>query len=262
MGCFSCRQGSHFSSKSNRAVSFGRHLCIHASTCRLVFFFFFSVRQSATNACWAFAAAAVSTPPPPPPPPHMRFRIHSHKHKRARARARAHGAQIRSALEYVIGEHVGGARSSERETRLINTVAHALVGEEELANPTKVCLVQDVRCETRQPERGREIWGGGVLRGVPLRTVLKPSREASRRTETLDGNIPLVRHLQTCMLLHTTLEAVAVAPSGRESDNPTRSLCFKPPCVSSEQTTSRSVGWHCKIPYVCVPSLNLPTRGW
>lgn len=46
--------------------------------------------------------------------------------------------KIRSALEYVIGEHVGGARSSERETRLINTVAQALVGEEELANPTKV----------------------------------------------------------------------------------------------------------------------------
>lgn len=46
--------------------------------------------------------------------------------------------QIRSALEYVVGEHVGGARSSERETRLINTVAQAFVGEEELANPTKV----------------------------------------------------------------------------------------------------------------------------
>lgn len=46
--------------------------------------------------------------------------------------------QIRAALEYVVGEHVGGARSSERETRLINTVAQALVGEEELANPTKV----------------------------------------------------------------------------------------------------------------------------
>lgn len=51
---------------------------------------------------------------------------------------RPHGVQIRSALEYVIGEHVGGARSSEREARLINTVAQALVGEEELANPTKV----------------------------------------------------------------------------------------------------------------------------
>ena len=46
--------------------------------------------------------------------------------------------QIRVAIEYVIGEHVGGARSSERETRLINMVAQALVGEEELANPTKV----------------------------------------------------------------------------------------------------------------------------
>lgn len=46
--------------------------------------------------------------------------------------------QIREAIEYVIGEHVGGARSSERETRLINKVAQALVGEEELANPTKV----------------------------------------------------------------------------------------------------------------------------
>ncbi|CAN0464203.1 unnamed protein product, partial [Ectocarpus sp. 8 AP-2014] len=44
---------------------------------------------------------------------------------------------IRSALEYVVGEHVGGARSSERETRLINTVAQAFVGEEELANPPK-----------------------------------------------------------------------------------------------------------------------------
>lgn len=48
------------------------------------------------------------------------------------------------AIEYVIREHVGGARSSERETRLINKVAQALVGEEELANPTKVrylCLI-------------------------------------------------------------------------------------------------------------------------
>ncbi|CAN0148776.1 unnamed protein product [Laminaria digitata] len=45
--------------------------------------------------------------------------------------------EIRVAIEYVIGEHVGGARSSERETRLINKVAQALVGEEELANPTK-----------------------------------------------------------------------------------------------------------------------------
>lgn len=46
--------------------------------------------------------------------------------------------QIRAALDYVVGEHVGGARSSEKETRLINTVAQALVGEEELAHPTKV----------------------------------------------------------------------------------------------------------------------------
>ncbi|CAN0108800.1 unnamed protein product, partial [Scytosiphon promiscuus] len=45
--------------------------------------------------------------------------------------------EIRSALEYVIGEHVGGARSSERETRLIDTVADALVGEEAVANPPK-----------------------------------------------------------------------------------------------------------------------------
>lgn len=46
--------------------------------------------------------------------------------------------QIRAALDYVVGEHVGGARSSEKETRLIDTVAQALVGEEELAHPTKV----------------------------------------------------------------------------------------------------------------------------
>lgn len=46
--------------------------------------------------------------------------------------------QIRAALDYVVGEHVGGARSSESETRLIDMVAQALVGEEELAYPAKV----------------------------------------------------------------------------------------------------------------------------
>lgn len=56
---------------------------------------------------------------------------------------RARG-QIRAALEYVVGEHVGGARSSESETRLIDTVAQALVGEEELANPTKVRQGRDL----------------------------------------------------------------------------------------------------------------------
>lgn len=47
--------------------------------------------------------------------------------------------QIRAALEYVVSEHVGGARSSESETKLIDTIAQALVGEEErLESDTKV----------------------------------------------------------------------------------------------------------------------------
>lgn len=64
------------------------------------------------------------------------------------SRLLGYGGQIRAALDYVVGGHVGGARSSPSETRLINTVATALVGEEELTNPTKV----------RGKERSVEDW--------------------------------------------------------------------------------------------------------
>ncbi|CAM9614623.1 unnamed protein product [Pylaiella littoralis] len=85
--------------------------------------------------------------------------------------------EIRAALEYVITEHVGGARSSERETRLIDTVAQALVGEEELANPSKPGGGHD---RTQHPhgtmraynvdadddyEFHRNVQGGGEYRG-------------------------------------------------------------------------------------------------
>ena len=90
------------------------------------------------------------------------------------------------AIEYVIGEHVGGARSSERETRLINKVAQALVGEEELANPTKVTVVDcaytsSVRVQENTVCEGEGGWNRGGRRFASLETRLFAQRVGGGR---------------------------------------------------------------------------------